>query len=172
MASESPAGEEGPKAQPTRRSIMLRIALLVAIVGFVFVVLLPRVVDYDGVRAALAGLTAGQLAALVGATTVAYVLNAGPARVLVPGLTWRRAVEADLVGRAVASTIPGPSDVAIKSVLFGQVIVAPGEGAFAVLFVIGYYALFAGVTYVAIGLRLRGLNKTLETASTSAGAAS
>ena len=120
MASESPAGEEGPKAQPTRRSILLRIVLLVAIVGFVFVVLLPRVVDYDAVRAALAGLTAGQLAALVGATIVAYVLNAGPGRVLVPGLTWRRAVEADLVGRAVASTIPGPSDVAIKSVLFRQ----------------------------------------------------
>lgn len=120
MASESPADEEGPKAQPTRRSILLRIALLIAIVGFVFVVLLPRVVDYDAVRAALAGLTAGQLAALVGATIVAYVLNAGPARVLVPGLTWRRAVEADLVGRAVASTIPGPSDVAIKSVLFRQ----------------------------------------------------
>jgi hypothetical protein len=77
-------------------------------------------VDYDAVRAALAGLTAGQLAALVGATTVAYILNAGPARVLVPGLSSRRAVEADLVGRAVASTIPGPSDVAIKSVLFGQ----------------------------------------------------
>ena len=61
----------------------------------------------------------------------------------------------------------------IVSIVFGAyLIVAPGVGAFAVLFVIGFYALFAGVTYVAIGLRLRGLNKTLETASTSAGAAS
>jgi uncharacterized membrane protein HdeD (DUF308 family) len=60
----------------------------------------------------------------------------------------------------------------IVSIVFGTfLIVAPGEGAFAVLFLIGYYALFAGVTYVAIGLRLRGLNKTLEIA-TSAGAAS
>jgi uncharacterized protein (TIRG00374 family) len=122
MVSERHAGEEGREAaaQPTRRSILLRIALLVAIVTFVFVVLLPRVVDYDAVRAALAGLTPGQLAALIAATTVAYILNAGPARLLVPGLTSRRAVAADLVGRAVASTIPGPSDVAIKSVLFGQ----------------------------------------------------
>ena len=110
-------GSRGPAHPPVD---LLRIALLIAIVSFVFVVLLPRVVDYDAVRAALAGLTAGQLAALVGATAVAYVLNAGPARVLVPGLTWRRAVEADLVGRAVASTIPGPTDVAIKSVLFRQ----------------------------------------------------
>jgi uncharacterized membrane protein HdeD (DUF308 family) len=61
----------------------------------------------------------------------------------------------------------------IVSIAFGAfLIVAPGDGAFAVLFVIGFYALFAGVMYVAIGLRLRGLNKTLETASTSAGAAS
>ncbi len=60
------------------------------------------------------------------------------------------------------------------SILFGAfLIVAPGAGAFAVLFVIGFYALFAGVMYLAIGLRLRGVNKTLETASTSsAGAAS
>jgi uncharacterized membrane protein HdeD (DUF308 family) len=60
----------------------------------------------------------------------------------------------------------------IVSIVFGAfLIVAPGDGAFAVLFVIGFYALFAGVMYVAIGLRLRGVNKTL-TASTSAGAAS
>jgi uncharacterized membrane protein HdeD (DUF308 family) len=65
----------------------------------------------------------------------------------------------------------------IVSIVFGAfLIVAPGDGAFAVLFVIGFYALFAGVMYVAIGLRLRGLNKTMQTASTtsstSAGAAS
>jgi uncharacterized membrane protein YbhN (UPF0104 family) len=120
MASGSPAGDEGLEAHPTRRSIVLRIALLIAIVTFVFVGILPRVVDYDAVRAALANLTPGQLGALIGVTVIAYVLNAGPARVLVPGLNWRRAVEADLVGRAVASTIPGPTDIAIKSVLFRQ----------------------------------------------------
>ena len=59
----------------------------------------------------------------------------------------------------------------IVSIAFGAfLIAAPGQGALAVLFVIGYYALFAGVMYVAIGLRLRGLNKTLESASTSAAA--
>jgi uncharacterized membrane protein HdeD (DUF308 family) len=61
----------------------------------------------------------------------------------------------------------------IVSIAFGTLlIVAPGDGAFAVLYVIGFYALFAGVMYVAIGLRLRGLNKTLTTVSTRAGAAS
>jgi uncharacterized membrane protein HdeD (DUF308 family) len=64
----------------------------------------------------------------------------------------------------------------VVSIAFGAfLIVAPGDGALAVLFVIGFYALFAGVMYLAIGLRLRDLNKTLETSSSSstrAGAAS
>ena len=61
----------------------------------------------------------------------------------------------------------------IVSIAFGAfLIVAPGAGALAVLFTIGFYALFAGVLYVAIGLRLRGVNKTLTTPSTSARAAS
>jgi uncharacterized membrane protein HdeD (DUF308 family) len=65
----------------------------------------------------------------------------------------------------------------IVSIVFGAyLIVAPGDGALAVVFVIGFYALFAGVMYLAIGLRLRGVNKALEsgsqTTSSSAGAAS
>jgi len=61
----------------------------------------------------------------------------------------------------------------VVSIVFGAyLIVSPGDGALAVLYVIGFYALFAGVMYVAIGLRLRTVNKTLESASTSAGAAS
>ncbi len=62
----------------------------------------------------------------------------------------------------------------IVSIVFGAfLIVAPGDGALAVLFVIGFYALFAGVMYIAIGLRLRDVNKALQTStSTRAGAAS
>jgi uncharacterized membrane protein HdeD (DUF308 family) len=61
----------------------------------------------------------------------------------------------------------------VVSILFGAyLIVAPGAGVLAVLFVIGYYAVFAGVMYLAIGLRLRGANKTLESHSTRAATAS
>jgi uncharacterized membrane protein HdeD (DUF308 family) len=62
----------------------------------------------------------------------------------------------------------------IVSIAFGTyLIVAPGDGALAVLFVIGFYALFAGVTYIALGLRLRDVNKTIQAStSTHAGAAS
>jgi uncharacterized membrane protein HdeD (DUF308 family) len=57
------------------------------------------------------------------------------------------------------------------SVLFGGfLIVAPGAGVLAVLFLIGYYTLFAGVIYIALGFRLRQVNNALHTAS-SGGAA-
>ena len=66
----------------------------------------------------MAGLTATQAVTLIAATLVAYVLNAAPCRLLVPGLTWPKAVAADLAARAVASTIPGPSDVATRMRLY------------------------------------------------------
>ena len=116
----SAAGAGDEAARPSRRSVLARIALLVGIFVVVFVVLLPRLIDFDTVGAALAGLTPGQLALLIAGTLLAYVANAGPARVLVRGLSWPRAIASDLVGRAVASTIPGPSDVAVKSVLYRQ----------------------------------------------------
>jgi putative heme transporter len=112
----------GPPArpQPTRRQVMARAVLLIGIIAVVFVGVLPRLVDYDAVRAALASLTAVQLAVLVAATGIAYVANAGPCRVLVDGLSWPHAVGADLAARAVVSTIPGPTDIATKYVLYRQ----------------------------------------------------
>jgi putative heme transporter len=120
-SAASPSSDPKPSGPaPSRRSILLRILLLVAVIGFVFVIVLPRVVDYDAVRATLAELTPTQLLALIGASIVGYIANAGPSRLLVPGLSWRRAVGADIAGRAVVSTVPGPTDVAVKIVLYRQ----------------------------------------------------
>ena len=59
----------GPEAagatRPSKRQIITRIVLLIAIALIVFVGILPRVVDYDAVRAALSSLSATQLAVLV-----------------------------------------------------------------------------------------------------------
>ena len=99
---------------------MARVAILIGIIAFVFVGVLPRLVDYDAVRAALASLTTAQLTVFVAATGIAYVANAGPCRVLVDGLSWPHAVGSDLAARAVVSTIPGPTDIATKYVLYRQ----------------------------------------------------
>lgn len=142
------AGSDPGVARPSRRSILARIALLAGIIAFVLFVLLPRLIDGESVRAAVAGLTPGQLGALIAATLLAYVTNAGPARILIPGLSWPRAVTSDLAGRAVASTIPGPSDLAIKSVLYRQWAI-PVESANAGL---GLAALFEQLSSLALPL--------------------
>jgi uncharacterized membrane protein YbhN (UPF0104 family) len=115
------SGEEFPSgSRPTRGQILRRAALLLAIFAFVFLVLLPRLVDFDAVRAALTLLTPTQLALMAGATCVAYVANAGPSRTLIAGLSWPRAVASDLAARAVVSVIPGPSDMATRFALYRQ----------------------------------------------------
>jgi uncharacterized protein (TIRG00374 family) len=109
-----------PRSGPSRRQVVLRIVLLAAILVLVFVVILPRVVDVQAVNAAIASLTLGQLALLAAATLVAYVAASAPVKILLPELSWPHAVGSDLAGRAVASTIPGPTDLATRFVLFRQ----------------------------------------------------
>jgi uncharacterized protein (TIRG00374 family) len=107
-----------PRLEP--RAVVRRAIVLIAVLVFVFGILLPRLVDLDAVRATLAGLAPRQLLLLGATTVVAYVASAAPYRVLVPGLSWPRAVGSDLAARAVASTVPGPSDVATRYVLYRQ----------------------------------------------------
>ena len=124
-AAPEAAVSSAPLAAPDRPTPSLwaiagRALVLVGVVLFVFGVVLPRLIDYDAVRAALAALTPGQLALLLAGSIVAYVAGAGPSRVLVPGLSWPRAVGSDLAARAVVSTVPGPTDVATRFVLYRQ----------------------------------------------------
>ena len=109
-------------AAPTvsRRAIVRRTAVLIGIVVVVFGIVLPRLVDYEAVRAAVAALTLTQVAVLSVTSLLAYVASSGPSRVLVPGLSWPRAVGSDLAARAVASTVPGPTDAATRFVLYRQ----------------------------------------------------
>ena len=70
------AGGRPPQTTANARSVVIRVAMLAAILGFVFGILLPRIVDYDDVVAALAHLTAGQLIVLALFSAVAYVAQA------------------------------------------------------------------------------------------------
>lgn len=72
------------------------------------------------------------------------------------------------VGAAVAmrSVVPDAWLIGLSgivSIAFGAfLLVVPADGAFALVYVIGFYALFAGVMDVAAGLRLREINKSIE----------
>ena len=109
-----------PAAPPRIRASPVRVVLLLLILAAVFIVVLPRIIDYRAVVAALVSLDAVDVALLAAASALAYVANALPYRTLVSSLSWPRAVGADLAGRAVASTIPGPTDFATRLVLYTQ----------------------------------------------------
>ena len=53
---------------PSRRAILMRVGLLLGIMVVIFVLILPRIVDFGAVAAALSTLTATQLAALAATT--------------------------------------------------------------------------------------------------------
>jgi putative heme transporter len=149
-AGSTASAPNGIAAQPTlsRRAIAGRAIILVGAFVLVFGVLLPRLIDYDAVRAALAALTLGQLALLGAASAVAYVASAGPARVLVPGLSWPHAVGSDLAARAVVSTVPGPTDVATRFVLYRQWSIPADVASAGIVFV----ALFETFSYLVLPL--------------------
>jgi len=117
--TSTPVGAPDPPP-PSRRAIVRHALVLVGLIGFIFGIVLPRLVDGDDVRAALVALTPWQLALLAATSVVAYVASAGPSHVLVTGLSWPRAVASDLAARAVVSTVPGPTDVATRFVLYRQ----------------------------------------------------
>jgi uncharacterized membrane protein HdeD (DUF308 family) len=51
----------------------------------------------------------------------------------------------------------------IVSVAFGALLIfAPGDGVLALLWLIGFYAIFAGILYIAEGLRLRSVHEKLQ----------
>jgi uncharacterized protein (TIRG00374 family) len=140
----------GTPAQPTpsRRSIVGRALVLIGLLVLVFGIVLPRLVDYGAVRAALAALTLGQIAVLGAATAVAYIAGAGPYRVLVPALSWPHAVGSDLAARAVVSTVPGPTDVATRFVLYRQWSIPTDVASAGIAFA----ALFETFSYLALPL--------------------
>ena len=54
----------------------------------------------------------------------------------------------------------------IVAIVFGAyLLVVPNDGALALVFAIGFYAIFAGVMYLALGFRLRSFAKTVQQAS-------
>src|SRR5829696_7365394 len=117
---DSPAETGGTARRRAVRLTPRGVIIPAIILGVVFAILLPRIVDYQAVAAALRSLDPGQLALLAAVTAVAWVANSVPYRLLIRRVAWRRVIGADIAGRAVASTIPGPTDIATRILLYTQ----------------------------------------------------
>jgi len=102
----------------------------------------------------------------VGAITFASPASTAVAATLVVGIYAiavgvARTSAAYSLGRLSNTWLLGLSG--IVSVVVGVLLIAaPGDGVLAVLWLIGYYTIFAGIMAIAFGLRLRGLGEDVS----------
>ena len=102
----------------------------------------------------------------VGAITFASPASTAVAATLVVGIYAiavgvARTSAAYSLGRLGNTWLLGLSG--IVSVVFGVLLIAaPGDGVLAVLWLIGYYAIFAGIMYIAMGFSLRDVSNTVK----------
>ena len=112
----------------------------------------------------------------VGAITFASPASTAVAATLVVGIYAiavgvARTSAAYSLGRLGNTWLLGLSG--IVSVVFGVLLIAaPGDGVLAVLWLIGYYAIFAGIMAIAFGLRLRGVGQDVESLESKVSASS
>ena len=60
----------------------------------------------------------------------------------------------------------------VSAILGAYLVVQPGNGALALLWLIGFYAILAGILYIVIGFRLRGIAKSVQPDTSQAPASS
>ncbi len=85
----------------------LGLAVALAVVGFTFLVVLPRIADYRAVWAVITDLEPVWLLALAGATLLNLVTYAPPWMVALPGLRFRQALPFTQASTAITYAVPG-----------------------------------------------------------------
>jgi len=103
--------EGGP---PSRRAAIMRVGIVFGVLFVVFVLILPRFIDYQDVIAALRGLTLQQFLVVGVFGLIAWVLTGGVFATLIPGLGWIRGLQAYLILTGIGASIPlGPWNMAV-----------------------------------------------------------
>jgi uncharacterized membrane protein YbhN (UPF0104 family) len=99
---------------PSRRSQVIRTGLILGILFVVFVVVLPRYVDYQEVVEAFQALTAWQIAAMTILGSIGWTVSGLVFTALTPGLGARRGVSSYLILAGIGASIPaGPWNMGV-----------------------------------------------------------
>jgi uncharacterized membrane protein HdeD (DUF308 family) len=110
---------------------------------------------------------AGVVAIALGVITVASPASTAVAATLIVGIYAITTGVAQTAAAYMLGNFRGTWPLwlsGLVSIAFGVLLIAaPGDGVLAVLYLIGFYAIFAGITAIAFGLRLRGVDKDVET---------
>jgi len=110
-----PAAAALPQAKPpSRRDAIMRVAVVLGVLFVVFVLILPRFIDYQDVIDALQGLTLQQFLLVSVFGIIAWILTGGVFATLIPGLGWIRGLQAYLILTGIGASIPlGPWNMAV-----------------------------------------------------------
>ena len=109
------APTSGPaQAVPSRRTAILRSAIVIGILVVVFGVILPRFVDYEQVLDAFRALTFLQVVQMTTLVAVAWVIAGVPFAILIEGLSVARGTASYLILSGIGASIPlGPWNMGI-----------------------------------------------------------
>jgi uncharacterized membrane protein YbhN (UPF0104 family) len=163
----------------SRRRVLLRGALGLALVAAVFAWALPQIASYGSVGHQLGTVSAPWAAAIAAAALFDVVTVALPWRALLPRLSWPGAVGFTQASTALMTVLPGgaPLGMAISFGLLRRLRVTAGEAGFAVALVglwsqvmILLYPLVGAVLVLGSG-RLSGTTAAIAGVSAAAGAA-
>jgi putative heme transporter len=165
-------------AMRSRRRVLLRGALGLALVAAVFAWALPQIASYGSVAHQLGMVSAAWAVALAGAALLDVVTVALPWRVLLPQLSWRGALGFTQASTALTTVLPGgaPLGMAISFGLLRRLRVTAGEAGFAVALtglwsqvMILLYPLVGSALVLGSG-RLSGSTETIAAVSGAAAA--
>ena len=101
-------------APPDRRTALIRSALIVAVLFIVFVIILPRYIDYADVAAAFRDLTFQQILVMTALGIVAWVTSGLIFSALIDGLSWVRGTMSWLILGGIGASVPfGPWNMGV-----------------------------------------------------------
>jgi uncharacterized membrane protein YbhN (UPF0104 family) len=101
-------------APPSRRAALLRSGLILGVLFVVFVVILPRYIDYEEVLQAFEALTLEQFVVMAILGAIAWVVSGLIFSALVPGLSWLRGTASWLILSGIGASIPfGPWNMGV-----------------------------------------------------------
>ena len=149
------------------------LAALIAVFAFyaIFDGVLAIVAGFSGSSGSNWGLVLAGIAGIaIGAITIASPGTTAIALVLLVGIWAIATGVAEIIAAFLPENLVGQRWLVglsgIVSLVFGVLlVVSPGAGVLSVLWLIGFYAIFAGIMYLAIGFRLRGAADTLSSIS-------
>ena len=114
-AASDPANDPASAAAPpSRRSAILRSGLIVGVLVVVFLIILPRYIDYQEVAAAFSALTLGQIALMTVLGVIAWFVSGLVFCALIPGLSIIRGPTSWLILSGIGSSVPfGPWNMGV-----------------------------------------------------------